>query len=169
MFKYSCPRCGYSAQKSDFRKHLERKKICELKNLDIDPREYKNVFLDNDIISLFEKIVNKPDYVSECSEENIKNFIYIIKEREFINSNQNIYKIGKTINPKQRLGSYPKGSQVYLIQPCRDCDVAEREILKIFKYKFKERKDLGNEYFEGDVMNMSMIIMKYFISAEWNL
>ena len=61
---YICPRCGYNSnQKTHFRSHLERKKICELKNLDIDPREYKNVFLNNDIVSLFKEI-------SELKKEN---------------------------------------------------------------------------------------------------
>ena len=39
------------------------------------------------------------------------NFIYIIKIREFVNNNQNIYKIGRTTQDNlKRFNNYPKGS-----------------------------------------------------------
>jgi hypothetical protein len=40
---------------------------------------------------------------------NICNF-YIIQEREFVNKNEGIYKIGRTSNLAKRICDYPKGS-----------------------------------------------------------
>ena len=43
------------------------------------------------------------------------NYIYLLQEREFINSNQNIYKIGKTKQEhNNRLRGYPKGTELLI-------------------------------------------------------
>jgi hypothetical protein len=83
------------------------------------------------------------------------NYIYLIYEREFINSNKNIYKIGKTkqLNSK-RFNQYPKGSILLFQLICQDCDKMENILVDIFKNKYKQRKDIGTEYFEGDGNDM---------------
>ena len=37
---------------------------------------------------------------------------------------------------------------------CDDCDCNEKDIIKLFKTKYKHRKEIGNEYFEGDSKEM---------------
>jgi phage anti-repressor protein len=82
-------------------------------------------------------------------------YIYLLQTREFINSKQNIYKIGKTTQPNlTRFNSYPNGSKLLIQMVCNDCDMAEKEILRLFRKKYTERKEFGNEYFEGDYSNM---------------
>ena len=79
------------------------------------------------------------------------NYIYLLKEREFINSNQDIYKIGMTTKPNhQRFHQYPKGSILLFQIICSDCHYYEKKLIALFKEKFILRKDIGNEYFEGD-------------------
>jgi hypothetical protein len=81
-------------------------------------------------------------------------FVYILQEREFINSGEPVYKIGKTINPKNRMSSYPKASNVLGIYLCGDCHTTEKSLIELFDVKFIKRKDLGLEYYQGDINEM---------------
>ena len=87
--------------------------------------------------------------------KSICHYLYLLREREFIKSKENIYKLGKThqIN-LARFNSYPNGSQLLLHIICNDCDKLEKIIIKLFKIKYYQRKDIGTEYFEGDLFNM---------------
>lgn len=82
-------------------------------------------------------------------------YIYLLQEREFIKTNENIFKIGKTKqNNNDRLKQYPKGSVLLFQIICSDCDNIERRLIKIFKEKYKQCKQIGNEYFDGDKQDM---------------
>jgi hypothetical protein len=86
-------------------------------------------------------------------------YIYLIQEREFIKTCEKIYKIGKTKQENnKRINHYPKQSILLLQIICDNCDQLEREIIKIFKNKYNRRKDIGNEYFEGDCEDMMKTI-----------
>lgn len=82
-------------------------------------------------------------------------YIYLLKEREFVNTKENVYKVGKTkqVNHK-RLNQYPKGSILLLQIVCGNCDVNEKNICKLFRDKYTQRKDIGSEYFEGNYHSM---------------
>lgn len=55
-------------------------------------------------------------------------YIYLIREREFIRFNEQTYKVGKTKNdPNTRLSGYPKGSEVILFELVLDCDMIEKK------------------------------------------
>ena len=89
------------------------------------------------------------------------NYIYLILEREFIKTNEAIFKIGKTKQKNlTRVKQYPKNSVLLLQKICTNCDEAERSLLKIFTEKYKQRTDIGREYFEGDYMQMISDIEK---------
>ena len=47
--------------------------------------------------------------------------IYLIREREFIKCNENIYKIGKSNMLNDRIKNYPKNSSLHLLIFCKDC------------------------------------------------
>ena len=82
-------------------------------------------------------------------------YIYLLQEREFITTKQNIYKLGKTKQENlQRFKQYPKGSKLILQQVCYDCDMLEIQLIREFKNKYIHRRDIGNEYFEGDYNEM---------------
>lgn len=90
---------------------------------------------------------------------NITSYIYLLQEREFIKTNENIYKIGKSKQENlKRFKQYPKGSRLLLQIICFDCDVLETRLIKEFKKKFIHRSDIGAEYFEGNYTRMIEII-----------
>ena len=78
-------------------------------------------------------------------------YVYLIQEREFIKTSENIYKIGKSKQENnKRINQYPKQSKLILQILCDNCDELEKELIISFKNKYNHRKDIGNEYFEGD-------------------
>ena len=86
-------------------------------------------------------------------------YIYLLIEREFINAKQSIFKVGKTTQSNnKRIKQYPKGSMLLYQSICQNCGNIEKQIIKKFKEEFKQRKDIGTEYFEGDYKIMIDII-----------
>jgi hypothetical protein len=92
-------------------------------------------------------------------------YVYLLQEREFVKSKEQIYKIGRT---KQlnfaRFRQYPKNSVSFFQSYCDDCVLCEHKIVKVFTKKYKKRIDIGQEYFEGNVFDMiiqiSIIVQK---------
>ena len=86
-------------------------------------------------------------------------YIYLFQEREFIKTNEPIYKIGKTKQPcLTRLKNYPNGTLLLFQIKCNDCDKYEKLLISIFKEKFIQIKNLGYEYFMGNYFEMIVII-----------
>ncbi len=75
--------------------------------------------------------------------------MYILQEREFVKTNQEIYKIGTTASVGNRMKQYPKGSKIIAIFPVSINP--EQIIINKFKILFKQRQDIGIEYFEGKI------------------
>jgi len=87
------------------------------------------------------------------------NYIYLLQEREFIKSKENIYKVGMTKKENHiRFNQYPKGSVLLFQMICNNCKSIEKQIIKLFIEKFENRKDIGSEYFEGEYKSMIDII-----------
>ena len=84
--------------------------------------------------------------------------IYLIHIREFIITNKNIFKLGRSHNIDTRMGRYPKGSSIIAQLECCNSVQCEKELLVIFKSKFKQKKYYGIEYFEGDKYDMMDVI-----------
>lgn len=88
-------------------------------------------------------------------------YCYINYEREFINSCEDIYKIGRTSQEgDKRLKQYSKGTIQKIKIHVSDSIACEKSIFNEFKIKFKQRIDIGREYFEGDINEM----IKLFIT-----
>lgn len=82
-------------------------------------------------------------------------YVYILQVREFIATGKNIYKIGKSKQPNLcRVNNYPKFSVLIMQTLCIDCDILEKQIIKLFNEKYKKQKDYGNEYYEGNLVSM---------------
>ena len=95
--------------------------------------------------------------------------IYLIQEREFFNSKENIYKIGRTTQHiETRINQYPKKSILKLHEECLNCAEVERNAIRLFKEKFKQRKDIGTEYFQGDSKIMSNTILNEITRSDNN-
>jgi hypothetical protein len=92
-------------------------------------------------------------------------YIYLLQEREFVKTKENIFKIGKTKQSNNdRIRQYPKGSVLLFQMVCCNCDNIERELLKVFKEKYTHCKDIGNEYFDGDRKDMMRTIYEKIMS-----
>lgn len=74
--------------------------------------------------------------------------IYVVKEREFIKTRENIYKIGRSKNIVRRMPSYPKNSLIYTIMYAKNVVETEKELIKYFDDIFIKRTDIGSEYYE---------------------
>lgn len=81
-------------------------------------------------------------------------YIYLCQERDFIKKNANIYKVGKTKhNILNKIHSCINGN-LLLQMMCVDSNKIEKNIISLFKDKYEQQKDIGDEYFEGDHENM---------------
>ena len=87
------------------------------------------------------------------------NYIYLLQEREFLKTEENVFKVGMTTKPNyERFNQYPRGSILLFQMICVNCKNLETQIITSFKEKFTQRKDIGTEYFEGNYKNMIDII-----------
>ena len=94
-------------------------------------------------------------------------YIYLLQEREFIKTKENIYKLGKTKQENlKRIQNYPNGTKLNIQLECENCDINEKNLIIIFKQKFIQRIDIGTEYFEGDKYEMISII--YNVVMDYN-
>lgn len=92
-------------------------------------------------------------------KQSITNYIYLIHEREFIRTSEDIYKVGMSRQPNlDRFNNYPKGSILLFQMECTDCRFVESIVLQVFKDKFYKCFFYGNEYFKGDKKSMIDII-----------
>jgi hypothetical protein len=113
---------------------------------------------------------SKSRHLKKCKEvfiqkenKNIENknieYIYLLQEREFIKTNEPIYKIGKTKQERlKRITNYPNGTKLVIQIECNDCDTYEKLLITKFKKEFIHKNDIGNEYFYGDRFKMVNII-----------
>ena len=94
-------------------------------------------------------------------------YIYLIREREFKYNNKPVYKIGRTNKIATRMNSYPKDSEVYLVEPVHNSVYVEKELISIFEdiYERATTEDgteyIGNESFVGNVNEMIYIIRTF--------
>lgn len=76
--------------------------------------------------------------------ENIQpQYIYLLQEREFIKTNESIYKVGMTKKENHtRFKQYPKGSVLLFQMICDDCKNIENRVICMFKKIFKIRRPI---------------------------
>ncbi len=94
-------------------------------------------------------------------------YIYLIREREFVNTKEDIYKIGRTdaYDIRSRLKSYPSDSEVIFFIQVSNSKEVEKRLLKEFDSFFTKKERIGNEYYEGDRQQMiSMILADHSLS-----
>lgn len=92
------------------------------------------------------------------STETRKEYVYLIQEREFVRSNEQTYKIGRTKNFFNRMASYPKDSEILMLCDVDNCAMAEKTLKTLFKKEFVEQRQYGCEYFSGDINRMKSLM-----------
>lgn len=85
-------------------------------------------------------------------------YIYVMQEREFINSKEPTYKVGRTTNPSKRFAAYPKNSELLLLCGVLDCKTAEMAVKNMMKAMFVQKTEYGCEYFQGDATEIKASI-----------
>ena len=78
--------------------------------------------------------------------------IYLLQVREFIGTH--VFKIGRTQDIHSRYKSYPKNSILLFYSSCSNAIKIEKKVIDQFVKKYKQRVDIGTEYFEGDYVKM---------------
>ena len=72
--------------------------------------------------------------MNKIYSENKSEYIYLLQEREFIKTNENIFKIGKTKQANnKRFSNYPNGSILLFQMICNNCDILEKQIIRTLK------------------------------------
>lgn len=97
------------------------------------------------------------DYSASASGGTPSNieYVYLIRERTAVVSDQQIYKVGRTSQPNfERFKGYPKGYEILLHLACDDSKTTESCVLRHFRSKYKKVDNYGSEYFEGDYRSM---------------
>ena len=149
---HQCDRClNYFGTNAVLQIHLNRKYKCQKKKqVSKSANKTKTEYI---YINQEKVIIGKTEY------------IYMLQEREFIKTNEFIYKIGRTEQKNSnRFREYPKGTVLIAQLICNDCVACESEVMTIFKDKYKQRLDIGTEYFEGDWKQMFMDLV--FVSEK---
>jgi hypothetical protein len=96
-------------------------------------------------------------------------YFYILQTREIIRAKQNIFKIGKTSNFEKRLQNYDKGSKSLFVLRVRNHVDFEQQIKCIFEKRFIQRKDYGENFFEGNFKEILDEVTNYYLNFEKNL
>lgn len=147
----------------EYEKERKRTKIFErnfIDDVNYDEKEYED---------------SEEEYKSE-EEKNQKienGYIYMIREYEFIQKEENVYKIGKTLQRgyhtvlNRLKNGYDKKSELIFTCQVNTHYLSEIEntIRKKFQKSFIKNKK-GREYFEGNKMEMVKEIQKIIIKFE---
>jgi hypothetical protein len=170
---YKCINCNKSQRTKQ--KNIEHKKNSQCKfyydllnkvdQLESENTELKtnsSINLENKIEKLKKENKRLLELTKHLENKNIKyETVYLLQEREFIKTKENIYKIGRTKKTMlERLRGYPKGSNVIYQNLFKCCDKIENKLKIVLNLSFKQRIDIGTEYFEGDLINIINTINK---------
>jgi hypothetical protein len=147
------------------RYHLYKKNPCPAINNNLELTEEIKVTILKDSVYYIPKEEKKhkiPKEIITLKKEEKLHYIYLLRPKENVEHNENIFKIGKTIIKEltvniQRLTLYGKGTELILIKKCINAHICERKILKEFNKEFAKHK-FGNEYFIGNPIKMDNII-----------
>jgi hypothetical protein len=117
------------------------------------------------IKSVVEQSIKSTDKLTDTNGD--IHYIYLLKERTAIESNINVYKIGKSTQENyKRINSYHKGFKLLLHIKCDNCHNMETQIINSFKDKYTQYDKFGTEYFEGDYKNMMKDIVNMVLFNE---
>ena len=173
MVKYICPRCCYDTDlKNNIVRHINRKKICNLIDLDVDPKKFSDIILQVDgvSISIIRRIIDL-----ETENEKLKE-----KTKKLESQIQNIHIVGNnnnnnncTINNNNNitiLMAFDK-NQVYdfltdddYIKSIRRMKYSVIELLK----KTHFNKD-HPEYKNINISNIKSTLANYWNGNKWNV
>lgn len=108
---------------------------------------------DNHITIEDEEKEDTQDIVEQKIKPIIDGYLYIVWLREFVNSQQSVYKIGRSKDISSRLKDYPKDSKLLYCVFTTDIVEKESKLIHILKNENSgviQQTKYGTEYFLGD-------------------
>jgi hypothetical protein len=126
--------------------------------LEVKPYEIKKIDYEVDIYEI-RNINQEVKYNKNNNEKESKKhgWVYLLREKENIEKNENIYKIGKTITNIKRLYALNyKEAHIYRFTCVRNSDICEKKLIIKFKEKFGNPIK-GHEYFKGDERDIQIL------------
>ncbi len=98
-----------------------------------------------------------------CKRENAgRGYLYLLQEREFFRSGEDVYKVGRTDRDVfARFKEYSKGSRLLFCQhvPLDRVKALEDEVKARFRRHFRSRVDVGSESFVGQWHEMVDVVV----------
>lgn len=101
---------------------------------------------------------------SATSSDSPVGTLYIVQLPHHFQGRESIFKIGRTSKSiEKRVTNYPKGTIVLFTLACDQklLKNTEVELIELFRKKFKQRSELGAEYFEGDLVTMMLLFLSH--------
>ena len=144
----------------------EKQLYIESLNQLLEDEEELKLSLSNNTLTFLQEV----NIVQSVNNYCYKGNIYVLRLRECINSNQNIYKVGRTNKGYTNNGTlirfkqYPKGSELLFSCSVDNTLDAERGIIDKLRNTCKSRLDYGNEYFEGNLEEILLIVTQHLFS-----
>lgn len=87
-------------------------------------------------------------------------YVYLLRPREFLSQSENTYKIGKTLRPFiDRLKEY-KSCELFACIKVSDANILEKSLIQAFDDNFENRRDIGREYYRGDINKMLVVFFQ---------
>ena len=172
---YTCIRCGYATnEKYRMNDHFfKKKKICQAIKNDIElTLEVKNKILLDRVYRITKPKIKLVGFPTTAPIENEKHYIYLLQPKEYASKNENVYKIDRTVvkgsGTISRLNAYGKNANIITLCQCINSLVLEKKILDEFNSKFS-RHEFGNEYFVGEISEMTETIYLALIDEKNNI
>jgi hypothetical protein len=134
----------------------------EDRNNELEDRNNKLECNNKILNNLLDKFIKNNNITNKNTKDNnddikikkIQEYVYIIRECDFVRLNENIYKIGRTAkaNPEDRFQKYRKGTEIVGFFGVNDSVECENKIIKCFSNhtNIKKMNEYGKEYFQGN-------------------
>ena len=169
---YECIRCNYeTSHKPDMKRHLyASKKVCpsvrnqieltdEIKEEILNNRRYRIPHVKKEKKEIKASITEKFAEISMNNNLDVdKGSIYIMYTRACKNGDEGVYKIGKTGDYIKRQSQYTKGGEMIFVANVNNRHESENLLKAGFCKEFKQRRDYGTEYYEGDIFEMVLLL-----------
>ena len=125
-------------------------------------------YKDIEIKDLYKNMNIKKNNNNDIKIKLVQEYVYIIRECDFVRLNEDIYKIGRTskTNPEDRFQKYRKGTEIVAFFKVNNSIECENKMIKCFSNhtNIKKMDEYGKEYFQGNRNELLSEILKIVIN-----
>ena len=125
-------------------------------------------YKDIEIKDLYKNMNIKKNNNNDIKIKLVQEYVYIIRECDFVRLNEDIYKIGRTskTNPEDRFQKYRKGTEIIAFFKVNNSIECENKMIKCFSNhtNIKKMDEYGKESFQGNRNELLSEILKIVIN-----